>query len=152
MGRKKSTGVRLKSCKPSDGPSFLPYSPWGAVTQQQPWSKGGRGASSGQQSWQQARHSQRRRCGRKTSLIRALPCASYSWRQNSPSGAVAGEQSEDSPRTTPAHIRGIPRNTEPPSPALSCPAAQAEDTELLLLLSLNTFVMLSTHPLRFQEY
>lgn len=133
-------------------PAFCRDAPWGAVTGQQPWSKAGRGASSGQQSWQQARHSQGRRCSRKTSLIRALPCASYSWRQNSPSGAVAGEQSEDSPRTTPAHVRGIPRNTKPPSPALSCPTAQAKILNHCGFCSLNTFVMLSTHPLRFWEY
>lgn len=131
MGRQESTGMRLKSCKPLGAPSFLL---WCTTESCNSAAKPGRGAFSGQQSWQQARHSQRRRCSRKTSLIRALPCASYSWRQNSPSGAAAGEQSEDSPWTTPAHVRGIPRNTKPSSPALSCPAAQAEDTQLLLLL------------------
>lgn len=125
-------------------PAFCCDAAWGALTRQQPWSKAGRGASSGQQSWQQAHHSQCRSRGRKTRLIRALPCASYSWRQNSPSGDVSGEQSEDSPRTTPAHVRDIPRNTKPSSPAPSCPAAQDKDIQLLLLL-------LSEH-LRYAEH
>lgn len=136
MGKEKSTEEELNGRKLLDGPCFLPWYTIGSCKSAAagpPWSKPSRRAAFGQCSLQKARRSQCRRCGRKMGVIRALQCASYSWRQNSPSGAIAGERSKDSPPTTLTRVTGIPRNIKPSSHVLSCRAAQAKDTASLLL-------------------
>lgn len=127
MGREKSTEEGLKGCKPLDGPCFSPWYTTGSCSAA-------------------CRRNREpcRRCSRRMGIIRALQCASYFWRQKSPSGATAGGKNEDSPRTTFTHVTSIPRNTKPSSHVPSCQAALAKDSDSLLLL-LSGYLRFAEH-------